>query len=137
MAKKQKIATQSNAVLVGTYSAEISKSEASEFIDELAFLATTAHIVVEKIFLQQLRNINPKYFIGTGKLQEIKNFIDSHSIDIVIFDDELTPAQQKNIGKFIETDVIDRTFLILDIFAKRAKRQQPKHKWSWHNINIC
>ncbi|MCD6366041.1 MAG: GTPase HflX [Bacteroidales bacterium] len=126
MTKKQRIATQSSAVLIGTYSTEISKSQASEFIDELAFLATTAHIVVGKIFLQQLRNINPKYFIGTGKLQEIKEFIDSHSIDIVIFDDELTPAQQKNIGKFLEIDVIDRTFLILDIFAKRAKTATAK-----------
>ena len=126
MAKKRSIATRSSAILIGTYSAEVSRNQATEFVEELAFLATTAHIVVEKTFIQQLRNINPKYFIGTGKLQEIKEFIDSHAIDIVIFDDELTPAQQKNIGKFLEKDVIDRTFLILDIFAKRAKTATAK-----------
>ena len=126
MARKQTVVGQSRAVLIGTYSSEISRNKASEFIDELAFLATTAHIVVEKTFLQQLRNINPKYFIGTGKLQEIKEFISLHSIDIVVFDDELSPAQQKNIGKFLGIDVIDRTFLILDIFAKRAKTATAK-----------
>ena len=126
MAKKRSIAIRSSAILIGTYSAEVSRNQATEFVEELAFLATTAHIVVEKTFIQQLRNINPKYFIGTGKLQEIKEFIDSHTIDIVIFDDELTPAQQKNIGKFLEKDVIDRTFLILDIFAKRAKTATAK-----------
>ncbi len=126
MPKKQTVAAQSKAVLIGTYSSETSKIKASEFIDELAFLATTAKIDVEAIFLQKLRTINPKYFIGSGKLQEIKDFIDVHSVDIIIFDDELTPAQQKNIGKFLEKEVIDRTFLILDIFAKRAKTATAK-----------
>ncbi len=126
MTKKQTVAAQSKAILIGTYSSETTKAKAVEFIDELKFLATTAKIEVEKVFLQHLRSINPKYFIGSGKLQEIKEFVDTIDIDIVIFDDELTPAQQKNVAKFLEKEVIDRTFLILDIFAKRAKTATAK-----------
>jgi len=126
MSKKRTVAIQSKAILIGSYSAETGKDKAIEFIDELQFLATTAQIEVRKTFLQQLRTINPKYFIGSGKLQEIKEYIESDDIDIIIFDDELSPAQQKNIGKFLNKEVIDRTFLILDIFAKRAKTATAK-----------
>jgi len=126
MSKKRTVAIQSNAILVGSYSSETTKAKAIEFIDELQFLATTAKIEVSKTFLQQLRTINPKYFIGSGKLQEIREYIESNDVDIVIFDDELSPAQQKNIGKFLNKEVIDRTFLILDIFAKRAKTATAK-----------
>lgn len=126
MTKKRIVAIQSKAVLVGSYSSEISKSKVTEFIDELAFLATTAKIEVTKVFLQKLRSINPKYFIGSGKLGEIKEFVETNNINIIIFDDELTPAQQKNISEFLEKEVIDRTFLILDIFAKRAKTATAK-----------
>ncbi len=126
MSKKRTVAIQSKAILIGNYSSETTKAKTIEFIDELQFLAITAQIEVKKTFLQQLRTINPKYFIGSGKLEEIKVYVESNDIDIIIFDDELSPAQQKNIGKFLGKEVIDRTFLILDIFAKRAKTATAK-----------
>ena len=117
---------QTRAILIGTYSENISKEKAKEYLNELNFLAITAKIEVVKVFLQQLRSINPKYFIGSGKLETIKEFINNNDINIVVFDDELTPTQQKNIKNFLKKEVIDRTYLILDIFAQQAKTATAK-----------
>jgi len=110
-----------NVILVGIITKNQSKEKATDYINELAFLAETAGGKVKKKFLQRLDQPHPKTFLGSGKLQEIKEYIDENDIDIVIFDDELSPAQQKNLEKILQVKIIDRTLLILDIFAKRAQ----------------
>ena len=108
-------------ILIGIISKTQSMEKIDDYLKELAFLAETAGGKVLKTFKQKLDRPNPKTFLGSGKLQEIKNYIDEHQIDIVIFDDELSPAQQKNLEKILQVKIIDRTRLILDIFAKRAQ----------------
>ena len=108
-------------VLIGIITRTQTQENVDDFLDELAFLAETAGGKVQKSFVQKMDSPNPKTFLGSGKLAEIKNYIEENNIDIVIFDDELTPAQQKNIERFLEIKIIDRTRLILDIFAKRAQ----------------
>lgn len=108
-------------VLVGLITAQQSEEKSKEYLDELAFLAYTAGGEVIKRFVQKLDTPNPKTFIGTGKMDEVSNYIKEHGISTVIFDDELSPAQQKNISKILECKVLDRTNLILDIFAQRAQ----------------
>ncbi len=108
-------------VLVGLITAQQSEEKSKEYLDELAFLAYTASGEVIKRFVQKLDTPNPKTFIGTGKMDEVSNYIKEHGISTVIFDDELSPAQQKNISKILECKVLDRTNLILDIFAQRAQ----------------
>ncbi len=108
-------------VLIGIITRTQTQENVDDFLDELAFLAETAGGKVQKSFVQKMDRPNPKTFLGSGKLAEIKDYIEENNIDIVIFDDELTPAQQKNIERFLEIKIIDRTRLILDIFAKRAQ----------------
>jgi GTP-binding protein HflX len=108
-------------VLVGLISKLQDEEKAQEYLDELEFLAYTAGGEVLKRYTQKLEKPNPKTFIGTGKIEEIKIFVDEHEISTVIFDDELSPAQQKNIEKILQCKIIDRTNLILDIFAQRAQ----------------
>lgn len=108
-------------VLVGLITAQQSEEKSKEYLDELAFLAFTAGGEVIKRFVQKLDTPNPKTFIGTGKMDEVSDYIKAHSISTVIFDDELSPAQQKNISKMLNCKVLDRTNLILDIFAQRAQ----------------
>ncbi|MDP2060139.1 MAG: GTPase HflX, partial [Flavobacteriaceae bacterium] len=108
-------------VLVGLITAQQTEEKSKEYLDELAFLAYTAGGEVIKRFVQKLDTPNPKTFIGTGKMDEVSNYIKEHGISTVIFDDELSPAQQKNISKILECKVLDRTNLILDIFAQRAQ----------------
>jgi len=108
-------------ILIGIISKTQSMEKIDDYLKELAFLAETAGGKVLKTFKQKLDRPNPKTFLGSGKLQEIKNYIDELQIDIVIFDDELSPAQQKNLEKILQVKIIDRTRLILDIFAKRAQ----------------
>lgn len=108
-------------VLVGLITAQQSEEKSKEYLEELAFLAYTAGGEVIKRFVQKLDTPNPKTFIGTGKIDEVSNYIKEHGISTVIFDDELSPAQQKNISKILECKVLDRTNLILDIFAQRAQ----------------
>jgi len=110
-----------NVILVGITSRQQTQEKTIDYLNELAFLAETAGGKVLKTFIQKLDNPNPKTFLGSGKLNEIKNYVDQHPIDIVIFDDELSPAQQKNLEKTLGVKIIDRTRLILDIFAKRAQ----------------
>src|SRR5690606_8517714 len=92
-----------------------------EYLDELEFLSCTAGGTVLKRFTQKLDVPNPKTFIGTGKLDDVREFVTENEVDVAIFDDELSPAQQKNIERILQCKVVDRTNLILDIFAQRAQ----------------
>ncbi len=103
-----------------------SARDVQDYLDELAFLARTAGCQPVKTFTQRLERPNPRSFIGAGKLKEIKNFIDEEEIDLVIFDDELSPAQIRNIEEVLRCRILDRTDLILDIFARRAKTAQAR-----------
>ena len=114
------------AVLVGLITPEQNEERAKEYIDELAFLADTAGAKPEKYFFQKLSYPNPRTYIGPGKLDEIKLFVDEKKIGLVIFDDELSPAQLRNIEKILGVKILDRTNLILDIFAKRAQTANAK-----------
>src|SRR4030095_12432934 len=100
--------------------------QVEEYLDELAFLAETAGAKAIKRFMQRLLHRDSKTYIGKGKLEEIKNYIDGKDIRIVIFDDELSGAQITNIEKTLDVKTIDRSDLILDIFARRAKTAQAK-----------
>jgi GTP-binding protein HflX len=117
---------QEKAVLVGLISQEQNEVKAREYIDELAFLADTAGAVVVKKFFQRLPLPNYATFVGPGKLEEIAAFVKENEIDTVIFDDELSPTQLRNILRVIECKVLDRTNLILDIFASRAQTAYAK-----------
>jgi GTP-binding protein HflX len=110
-----------NVVLVGVITKEQNELKSKEYLDELEFLTYTAGGKVIKRFTQRLEYPNPKTFIGKGKLDEVKDFIDNMKVKTVIFDDELNPAQLRNIEKVLECKILDRTNLILDIFAQRAQ----------------
>lgn len=109
------------AVLVGIITQNQSEEKLQEYLDELEFLTQTAGGEVVKRFTQKMDKPNPKTFVGTGKLEEIELYIKEHKIDTLIFDDELTPSQQKNLSRQLDCKVLDRTNLILDIFAQRAQ----------------
>lgn len=109
------------AILIGLVTQHQSEEKAKEYLDELEFLAYTAGAEVIKRFMQKTDKPNPKTFIGTGKMEEVRQFVEEHEIGTAIFDDELSPAQQKNIEKILKCKIIDRTNLILDIFAQRAQ----------------
>lgn len=109
------------AVLVGLVTQKQDEDKLKEYMDELEFLAYTAGATVEKRFVQKLTTPDPKTFVGSGKAQEIKEYIVEHGINTIIFDDELSPSQLKNLEKEIEVKILDRTNLILDIFAQRAQ----------------
>jgi GTP-binding protein HflX len=109
------------AVLVGVISQRQTEDQSIEYLDELEFLATTAGAKVYGRLVQRLDVPNPKTFIGAGKMEDLRNFIETNELDIAIFDDELSPAQLRNIEKVIEVKILDRTNLILDIFAQRAQ----------------
>ncbi len=110
-----------NVVLVGVITKEQNEEKSKEYLDELEFLTYTAGGEVVKRFVQRLEFPHPKTFIGSGKLEEVKDFIEDKAIKTVIFDDELNPAQLRNIEKLLDCKVLDRTNLILDIFAQRAQ----------------
>jgi GTPase len=124
--KQNRISQEEKAVLVSVIKKEEKEEQAQEYLDELAFLAETAGAVTVKRFVQKLAHPDSKTFIGKGKLEEIKNFVKLKDIEVVIFDDELTGAQIGNIEKEVNVKVIDRSDLILDIFARRAKTAQAK-----------
>lgn len=107
--------------IVGLVTQNQSEEKLNEYLDELEFLTFTAGGEVVKRFSQKTDKPHPKTFVGTGKLEEIKTYIKEHDINSVIFDDELTPSQQKNITRELDCKVLDRTNLILDIFAQRAE----------------
>jgi len=110
-----------NTVIVGIINSRQDEIQSKEYLDELAFLAHTAGGMVLKRFIQKMQIPNPKTFIGSGKMAEVENFISENEVTTVVFDDELTPAQQGNIEKILRCKILDRTGLILDIFAQRAK----------------
>lgn len=120
MIEQKKISSE-KVVLVGIISQLQDEEKSKEYLDELEFLTATAGGVAVKRFTQKLDHPHPKTFIGTGKLEEVKNYIDSHDIGTAIFDDELSPAQLRNIEKVLDVKILDRTNLILDIFAQRAQ----------------
>lgn len=109
------------AVLIGIITKDQDESKSKEYLDELEFLTYTAGGEVAKRFTQKLDMPNPKTFIGSGKMQEVEEFIKENDIGTAIFDDELSPAQERNISKILNCKVLDRTNLILDIFAQRAQ----------------
>ena len=114
------------AVLVGLITPQQNETKAHEYLDELEFLATTAGATTVKKFTQRCDAPNMTSFVGKGKLEEIAIFIDENDINLVIFDDDLTPKQAYNIEKAVKVKVLDRTSLILDIFAKRAQTANAK-----------
>ncbi|MBS1665318.1 MAG: GTPase HflX [Bacteroidetes bacterium] len=124
--KKNSIQKAERAVLVGLVSKTQTEEQAQEYLDELAFLAETAGAVTMKRFTQKLLHPDSKTFVGKGKLEEIKTYITLKDVQVVIFDDELSGSQISNIEKILDTKTIDRSDLILDIFASRAKTAQSK-----------
>ena len=120
MLEKEKINFEKTAI-VGIVTQNQSEEKLSEYLDELEFLTFTAGGQVVKRFWQKMDKPNPKTFLGTGKIDEIHLFVKENDISTLIFDDELTPSQQKNISKIIDCKILDRTNLILDIFAQRAE----------------
>lgn len=120
MIEKEKINFE-KTVIVGIVTQNQDEEKLNEYLDELEFLTFTAGGEVIKRFSQKMDKPNPKTFVGTGKLEEIAVFIKENNISTIIFDDELTPSQQKNITKIFDIKVLDRTNLILDIFAQRAE----------------
>lgn len=124
--KKNSIQKEEKAVLVGLVHKDQTEQQLQEYLDELAFLAETAGAITVKRFTQKLPHPDSRTFIGKGKLEEVKQYIQGKDIRVVIFDDELTGAQINNIEKALEVKTIDRSDLILDIFAHRAKTAQAK-----------
>jgi GTP-binding protein HflX len=124
--RKQEIQQEERAIIVGVVQKGQTELQVQEYMDELAFLAETAGAVTIKRFMQKLPRPDSKTFVGKGKLEEIKNYVQGHDITLVIFDDELTGAQIMNIEKEVGIYTIDRSDLILDIFARRAKTAQAK-----------
>ncbi|MDR9399175.1 GTPase HflX [Salibacter sp.] len=117
---------QENAVLVGIITPQQSEEQVEEYLDELRFLAQTAGIKTHKRFTQQLQKPDVKFFVGKGKLEEVKEFIKENKIDTVIFDDDLSPSQLRNVERALKVKIYDRSLLILDIFQLRAKTAQAK-----------
>lgn len=119
-------AVEESCVLVGVITSEISEETAQEHLDELEFLAETAGAITIEKFTQKLPYPNPRTYVGTGKLEEIKLYIKATDVELVIFDDELSPSQLRNIERELQCKVLDRTILILDIFASRARTFHAK-----------
>jgi GTP-binding protein HflX len=119
--RKTKATERERAVLVGLITRHQPEEKITEYLDELEFLADTAGADAVQRFVQKIDVPHPRTFVGTGKLEEIIEYVQAHNIDMVIFDDELTPSQLKNLERAFQIKVLDRTNLILDIFASRAR----------------
>ena len=117
-----------NTVVVGVVNKNQTEIVVKDYLDELSFLSNTAGGIVKKSFVQKLDTPNPKTFIGTGKISEIQLYNKKNDISSVIFDDELSPTQQLNLERILKCKIIDRTGLILDIFAQRAKTSYAKNQ---------
>lgn len=124
--KKKAIQNEEQTVLVGLIQKEQTEAQVTEYLDELAFLSETAGAVAVKRFTQKLPHPDSRTFVGKGKLEEIKTYVRGRNINLVIFDDELTGSQISNIEKELGVKTIDRSDLILDIFASRARTAQAK-----------
>jgi GTP-binding protein HflX len=123
---RNKIKEEEKAILVGVIQKNQKELDAKEYLDELHFLAETAGAIAVKRFVQKLEHPDSKTFVGKGKLEEIKRYAEGKEIDLLIFDDELNGSQISNIEKAVGIKTIDRSDLILDIFARRAKTAQAK-----------
>ena len=117
-----------NTVIIGVINKNQSESIVKDYLDELTFLSETAGGVVKKRFVQKLESPNPKTFIGSGKITEVQAYNKNNDISSVIFDDELSPTQQGNLERILRCKIIDRTGLILDIFAQRAQTSYAKNQ---------
>lgn len=115
-----------SAVLVGLITQFQTEDQLKEYLDELAFLAETAGAETREVFVQKVDTPHPKTFVGTGKLNEISEYVKEHEIDMVIFDDELSPSQLRNVERELKVKILDRSSLILDIFASRARTAHAK-----------
>jgi GTPase len=124
--KKNTIESEERAVLIGLVHKDQTEPQVQEYLDELAFLAETAGAVAVKRFTQKLQHPDSRTFVGKGKLEEIRKYIEDKDIRVAIFDDELSGAQINNIEKVLDIKTIDRSDLILDIFARRAKTAQAR-----------
>ena len=120
MIEERKVSSE-KAVLIGVVTQHQDEQQSNEYLDELEFLTTTAGGEAVKRFTQKLETPNPKTYIGAGKLDDVRSYMDAHHIETAIFDDELSSSQLRNIEKVLDCKVLDRTNLILDIFAKRAQ----------------
>ena len=115
------------AILIGLITPKLTQDQVDEYLEELSFLAKTAGVIPVKRFTQRLPNPDNTTFLGKGKINEVKEYVKDEKIDVVIFDDDLTPSQLKNIQKiFLKTKILDRSNLILDIFASRAQTAQAR-----------
>ncbi len=119
-------AVEEKCILVGIITQKLTEELALEYIDELRFLAETAGAITDKVFLQKVTIENSKTFVGTGKMEEIRQYVVENNIDLAIFDDELSPSQLRNIETILQIKVLDRNNLILDIFASRARTSSAK-----------
>ncbi len=129
MIEKKSISTAiapEKAVLIGLITEKQGERDAKEYLEELAFLAETAGIVSLKRFTQKLPYAHPKTYIGSGKIEEVKAYIEENEVNVVVFDDELSPAQTRNLEKLLGKVILDRTSLILEIFAMRARTAYAK-----------
>ena len=122
----QREAISEKVVLIGVITQLQDQSQSKEYLDELEFLTNTAGGVAVKRFVQKLEKPHPKTFLGAGKLEEVRSYINSNVVGTAIFDDELSPAQLRNIEKILDCKILDRTNLILDIFAQRAQTSSAK-----------
>jgi GTP-binding protein HflX len=126
ISKENKIQKEEKAVLVGLVQKDQKEPEVKEYLDELKFLAETAGAITVKKFMQKLQHPDSRTFVGKGKLEEIKNYVEKNDIDVIIFDDELSGSQISTIEKETGVKTLDRSDLILDIFARHAKTAQAK-----------
>ena len=118
---EEKKVTSEEAILIGVITQHQDEEQSNEYLDELEFLTYTAGGIVVKRFTQKMEMPNPKTYLGAGKLEDVKNYMDTHHVETAIFDDELSASQLRNIEKILDCKVLDRTNLILDIFAARAE----------------
>jgi hypothetical protein len=125
-------AVEERCVLVGVITSEVTEEVAQEHLDELEFLAETAGAITVEKFFQKLPYPNPRTYVGTGKLEEIKQYMKALDIELIIFDDELSPSQLRNIERELECKVLDRTIL-----QAEPERFMPKRKLNWHSYNTC
>ncbi len=114
------------AILIGVITPQQNKNQSEEYLEELAFLAKTAGAIPVKRFLQKLNVPNNKTFLGKGKIEEVRQYAKAEEIELIIFDDDLSPVQLRNIEKILECKILDRSNLILDIFASRARSANAK-----------
>ena len=115
-----------SAILVAVELKQQNENKTKEYLEELAFLARTAGAEVKKAFVQRLEYPNPKTYVGTGKLADIVTYVQENDIDMAIFDDELSPSQIRNLESELKIKIIDRSALILDIFARNARTAQSR-----------